>query len=267
MADLERRLQDLTARVGPRAISSASPDADLAEQDLLPPPTKRIDTGPPCLQHNEHHRLLDHVFAPEPRPSEQAGHRTARNELPPRNDNLPSLWRATYTGGFPLVHDYGDTKQPIPRPDGQDPDKSYTSSSTAYASSTQSRESGVRPGQRNPSATAGSGHEAPPVAGDAWYYPSSLEADQLLDHFRAHMACLFPFVVHPPSMTSAQLRAERPLLWKATMTASLHADGLRQLFLGRELLNDIVAAAYLQPKKSYDILQALMTLIAWYVFF
>lgn len=78
------------------------------------------------------------------------------------------------------------------------------------------------------------------------------------------MAPLFPFVVYPSSVTSAHLRAQRPLLWKATMMASLVTDAPRQLFLGRELLNDIVGAAFLQPKKSFDMLQALQILVSWY---
>lgn len=273
VADLERRLQDLTARVASKAISSASPDADVSSvEGDLPPPKKRTNLCGHSLGPNEPHRLLDHVFSPgrQAGPAEQPGRTqqlASHNELPPVNNIVPPLWGTRYTGGFPFAHEYPDDKQNNPQSECQDPDRSHVSSSTAYASSTQSRDSGVRPGQVNSSAVAASIHGAPSTLGDTWYYPMSLEAEQLLDHFRAYMAPLFPFVVYPPNMTSAQLRAQRPLLWKATMTASFHADGPRQLFLGRELLNDIVAAAFLQPRKSFDILQALLTLISWYVLF
>lgn len=98
---------------------------------------------------------------------------------------------------------------------------------------------------------------------DPWYYPVPLQAENLLNEFRTFKAPIFPFVVYQSDITSAQLRSQRPLLWKATMTAGLHMDAVRQMFLGRELLNDIVAAAFLQPRKSFDILQALQILISW----
>lgn len=78
------------------------------------------------------------------------------------------------------------------------------------------------------------------------------------------MAPLFPFVVYPPSVTSGHLRAQRPLLWKATMMASLVTDAPRQWSLGRALLNEIVGAAFLQPNKSFDMVQALQILVSWY---
>lgn len=263
VADLERRLQDLTARVGSKAISSASPDPDLSSvEGDLPPPKKRSNLCQHTFEPAEPSRLLNHVFSPagQPAPPDQAG---PSQQLPLVNSNVPPLWGTRYTGGFPFAHEYPDDKQNNPPSECQDPDRSHAPSSTAYASSTQSRDSEVRPGQFNSSAVAASGQGPPSTVGDAWYYPTSLEAEQLMDHFRAYMAPQFPFVVYPPDMTSAQLRAQKPLLWKATMTASLHTDGPRQLFLGRELLNDIVAAAFLQPRKSFDILQALLTMISW----
>lgn len=39
-------------------------------------------------------------------------------------------------------------------------------------------------------------------------------------------------------------------------------DGRRHILLGNELLNDIVTAAFIQPSKSLDLLQASLMLIA-----
>lgn len=77
------------------------------------------------------------------------------------------------------------------------------------------------------------------------------------------MEPLFPFVIIPRTMNSEQLQRERPLLWKAVMMQALCLDPNRQVPLGNELLKDIVVACFLEPKKSFDLLQGLEVLIAW----
>lgn len=77
------------------------------------------------------------------------------------------------------------------------------------------------------------------------------------------MEPIFPFIVIPRHMNSEQLRRERPYLWKAVMMQTLCLDAARQIPLGNELLNDIVTSCFLQPKKSFDLLQALEILVAW----
>lgn len=47
------------------------------------------------------------------------------------------------------------------------------------------------------------------------------------------------------------------------MMQTLCLDASRQIPLGNELLNDIVTASFLQPKKSFDLLQGLEILVAW----
>lgn len=72
---------------------------------------------------------------------------------------------------------------------------------------------------------------------------------------------LLPFVAIPKHITtSEQLRRERPLLWKGVMMQGYCLDARRQALIGNELLNEIVAAAFLRPKKSLDLLQALQIL-------
>ncbi|ROW12058.1 hypothetical protein VMCG_00760 [Cytospora schulzeri] len=64
-------------------------------------------------------------------------------------------------------------------------------------------------------------------------------------------------------MSSDQLLKEKPFLWKAVMMQALYMNTSRQVPLGDELLNDIVAACFLKPRKCFDLLQALEVLIAW----
>lgn len=230
MADLERRIADLTARVkSSQSIPPVSPgDEGVSVEQEPGPPSKRADTGRPS--------------SPE-----------AQQQLP-SNDFL-TMWRASSNLNFPYVGERA-SEQPIATPaQSQGPERSRPSSPSAQAPSSQSRQRAVN-STRVPS---------PPSDQDPWYYPTPLESESLLDDFRCQMAPLFPFIVYPLNIGSAQLREQRPLLWKATMTASLQMDAVRQLFLGHELLNDIVKAAFLQPKKSFDILQALQILISWWV--
>lgn len=94
-------------------------------------------------------------------------------------------------------------------------------------------------------------------------WPKGEEAERLLAEYREHMEPIFPFIVIPRHMNSEQLRKERPYLWKAAMMQTLCLDASRQVPLGNELLNDIVTASFLQPKKSFDLLQGLEILVAW----
>lgn len=102
---------------------------------------------------------------------------------------------------------------------------------------------------------------------DPWYYPSSDEACHILDDFHGHFIPSFPFVVLPTEMSPEKLREDRPLLWKAIMMQGLYYSARRQVSMGDELLKHIVATAFIESKKSLDLLQALEILIAWSVFF
>lgn len=96
-----------------------------------------------------------------------------------------------------------------------------------------------------------------------WYYLSSEEAEQHLEYFKTEVVpTRFPFVVVPPEVTAEQLRRDRPLLWKGIMLQGLDKHARRQVLLGTELLKEVVEAAYLVSKTSLDLLQALQVLIA-----
>ncbi|KAK8126103.1 uncharacterized protein PG998_001862 [Apiospora kogelbergensis] len=96
----------------------------------------------------------------------------------------------------------------------------------------------------------------------AW--PRGEEAEQLLDDFRENMMHLFPFVIVPPPMSAAQLRSERPVLWKAVMLQACHLEGSRQVFMGRKLLQELSEALLTKPRKGLDVLQGLLLYVGWF---
>jgi hypothetical protein len=79
------------------------------------------------------------------------------------------------------------------------------------------------------------------------------------------MGHLFPFVVVPRHLSSAQMREQRPFLWKGVMLQMFFFDGKRQTALGHELLKDVLEAAFVRPQKTLDLLQGLQLLVAWFV--
>lgn len=278
VADLERRLEDLTARVGSQALLGPTPpDGDLSPfeggEQQASPPLNRIKLGERPLEGRGQPCFFDPVVLSGGREQQQqqasSGSRrtsdidddmgvapASQESQAPTTERAPEpsapMWRAGNTH-FPFTYEFANEPQNTLQSRCQDPQRPQPSSSSTQANSSSSSITTTnRPGREDPN-------------GDPWYYPAPLEAQQLLANHRSHMAPLFPFVVIPPGMTAAQLRAQRPLLWKATMTASLYLDAARQLFLGRELLNDIVATAFLQPRKSFDLVQALQILVAWCV--
>lgn len=95
-------------------------------------------------------------------------------------------------------------------------------------------------------------------------WPLNNEQSKVLKVFLDDMQPLYPFVIVPPHMGPTQLAAERPFLWKGIMMTACHLDATKQVLLGEELLQDIVQAAFMKPKKSLDVLQGLQLLIAWY---
>ncbi|CAK7269074.1 hypothetical protein SEPCBS57363_003417 [Sporothrix epigloea] len=100
------------------------------------------------------------------------------------------------------------------------------------------------------------------ATGNIW--PTSEEAEIMLSEFRNVMMPLFPFVIIPDFVTSEQLRSSRPMLWKSVMMAACQLDGARQMVMGNQLLGELAAAAFLQPRRTLDTLQAALILIGWF---
>lgn len=94
--------------------------------------------------------------------------------------------------------------------------------------------------------------------------PDHHKAELWLLEFKTNLAKQFPFVVLHPDSVSQDLRHQRPLLWKAIMTASSHRQSDRQMALGAELMEDLTMRLLFRAEKSLDLLQALLVFIAWY---
>ncbi|KAK0105703.1 hypothetical protein ONS95_004228 [Cadophora gregata] len=90
------------------------------------------------------------------------------------------------------------------------------------------------------------------------------EASFLLLEYRTQQASQLPFVVIPPDATSESLRRERPMLWKAIMTAASYQYPLRQEALGWKLMEEFASRIMLRAEKSLDLLQALLVHLTWY---
>ncbi|KAH9206531.1 hypothetical protein DL95DRAFT_469557 [Leptodontidium sp. 2 PMI_412] len=90
------------------------------------------------------------------------------------------------------------------------------------------------------------------------------EASFLLLEYRTQQASQLPFVVIPTDATSENLRRERPMLWKAVMTAASYHNALRQEALGWKLMEEFASRILLRAEKSLDLLQALLVHLTWY---
>lgn len=120
----------------------------------------------------------------------------------------------------------------------------------------------------SPSPTGDEGHEA-----SAWSpevmkefdspWPLPTESEMLLMVYREMFAEYFPFVIIPRELSSADLRSQRPFLWKAVMVSACIFDSTRQVKLGEELLADIGKASIVDGTRSLDMLQAVEMLIGW----
>lgn len=94
-------------------------------------------------------------------------------------------------------------------------------------------------------------------------WPLPTESEMLLMVYREMFAEFFPFVIIPRELSSADLRLQRPFLWKSVMVSACIFDSTRQVKLGEELLADIGKASIVDGTRSLDMLQAVEMLIGW----
>ncbi|KAK1240684.1 hypothetical protein MKX07_006117 [Trichoderma sp. CBMAI-0711] len=94
-------------------------------------------------------------------------------------------------------------------------------------------------------------------------WPAAPEAEALLLQYHETHAPLTPFVVIPRHLTAAELRRQRPFLWRVVMMVSCFFDGPRQHRLGKEVLAEFATTAVLDGNKSLEMLQGLLLMIGW----
>lgn len=244
VAELERRLEDLTARI-----------ESVQRQGLATP-------SPPDS---------DHYALPSCPPAAAAD---PEDSLPPRNFSgtqvpIPTFgegrWDSPLGHLFPTRSIFDIEPQPerqqfaangraVPATQHISPPAAsgLSSAQTATANSTCSP-----PNQLSPSPGSQQQRGCP--------WPQGDEAEESLELYRKNLSSSFPFVIVPPHMSSGQLREQRPFLWKAVMVETCLFDGARQVALGKELLREVSEAAFVRPQKNIDLLQGLQMLIAWSV--
>jgi hypothetical protein len=82
--------------------------------------------------------------------------------------------------------------------------------------------------------------------------------------FKDRMVPHLPLIVFPPSLTVAELRRTRPILFLAIMTAASSERGTLQKALQRELLPILADRVFLTGDKSLDLVQSLLISTVWY---
>ncbi|KAK4157889.1 hypothetical protein C8A00DRAFT_11257 [Chaetomidium leptoderma] len=238
VSELERRLEDLTARI------ETAQRLELA----APSPPDSDQYGLPCY------------------PLEAPEKSRAPRSLSGTHIAIPTFGRDRWDS--PFVHIFPDRSIFEVHPEHQQTAASgragpatrgasprapsgLTSTHTTTASSM-----GSSPSQQPPSQPYQQQESCP--------WPQGDEANVFLNGYRERMCHLFPFIVVPSHMSSAQMREQRPFLWKAIMMEACLFDGPRQVALGNDLLREVSEAAFLRPRKNLDLLQGLQMLIAWY---
>jgi hypothetical protein len=93
--------------------------------------------------------------------------------------------------------------------------------------------------------------------------PDGNEAILLLRHFRSEMAPLFPFVSMDDSVTTVQLRHQKPLLYMSTVMIACQTDVNRQSDIARLVRYEVAQAVMVRSEKSLTLLQVLLILMAW----
>lgn len=243
MAELERRLEDLTARIeSVHRLGSAVPSPPDSEDYAAPSQT------PPVSTDLRGSAIPPGMHAPAPTFGRDCWSSPFEHLFPKKNifEAPEEQQQRTAIGGVEVAAGHGtlsSTSVLAPPPDfGPVPAAIGSSNGLSYQ----------QPSPQPPQQQAES------------LWPHGDEAESLLAEYKTHMGHLNPFAIVPPRMSSAQLREQKPFLWKAIMTQSCLFDGPRQIALGNELLREISEAAFMRPQKSLDLLQGLQILICWY---
>ncbi|KAH6850201.1 hypothetical protein B0I37DRAFT_352715 [Chaetomium sp. MPI-CAGE-AT-0009] len=241
VAELERRLEDLSARM-----------ESVQRQGPVPSPPNSDHYGLPSI-------TVGAPVGPEA-------------PLPPRNFSgtqvpVPTFGRDRWDS--PFGHIFPDRSIFESQPEHHPPTASSGVSPAAKAISPPAH-SGLTPAHTTTSGSiCSSPHQQPcpqppHQQGRGGLWPQGEEAEAFLELYRERMNHLFPFAIVPPHLDSAQMREQRPFFWKAVMLEASLFDGRRQVAMGDELLREISEAAFIRPQSNLDLLQGLLVFIGWY---
>ena len=228
MAELERRLQDLTSKLQPVVDAQQQQQQQQQQQK----------------QQQQHQGEQQQLSPPASTPD------TSEDQLPLP---LPTTSKRSTVSAGTLLHLLPDIS--ISAGSVVEPDYLPASAVSSPARSG----SGSVHAQVPPRGPA-------PSPAERWVWLDGVEAALLLKEYHEHMNDLYPFVVVPAHMSSDELRRQRPFLWKAIMIEACHMDGRRQTAMGHQMLTEIAAATLTASSKTLDLLQGIQLLLAWFNF-
>jgi hypothetical protein len=92
--------------------------------------------------------------------------------------------------------------------------------------------------------------------------PSPEDAELYLNKFRTDFAKHLPFIVISPSVTSHQLRQERPILWVCIMAVASN-NSTQQIALSKEVRAIFGREALVESTKNMDLLLGILVYATW----
>ncbi|KAE9370271.1 hypothetical protein N431DRAFT_559479 [Stipitochalara longipes BDJ] len=92
--------------------------------------------------------------------------------------------------------------------------------------------------------------------------PSPEDAEFYLNKFRTQFIKYLPFMVLAPSVTSHQLRQDRPILWAAIM-ATASSNSTQQIALSKAVRATIGREAFVEGTRNMDLLLGILVYVVW----
>jgi hypothetical protein len=92
--------------------------------------------------------------------------------------------------------------------------------------------------------------------------PSPEEVESYLNKFRTDFINYLPFIAISPSLSSNQLRQERPILWVCIMAAA-SSNSTQQIALSNEVRAIIGREAFVEGTRNMDLLLGILVYTAW----
>ncbi|KAM7193295.1 hypothetical protein V8F20_008490 [Naviculisporaceae sp. PSN 640] len=242
VAELERKLENLTARLESAAAAGASAGANQS-QGQAPSP------GSPEEAVEDSHRTTTAGLS-QPLADISTWNSNPITTAAPSAANNPTI-------DYNFAHIFGADGPLYNQPD--QPPSTPSTHLDASSSLGSTRSGGLSGGQPPPS-------QIPPrlTTPKPLLWPEDAEAEAMLTLYQAALSHQFPFTPIDPRLSSRELREKRPFLWKAAMMSAYHLDGPRQMALGDQLLKEIIEAAMVSAQKDLDLLQGLQLFICWY---
>ncbi|KAL8937384.1 MAG: hypothetical protein Q9216_004454 [Gyalolechia sp. 2 TL-2023] len=262
VAELERKIDALTASLHATKAQAISESDDDSTDDKMPVPTvSGQNRRPSDYMTRDNPRATEVVNMNQPRPSEVYSEQTERNPHQPGAGNERKRRRSQYPEEemdrsllAPLSRSF-DAESPNPHSTRKNSGNSYVRHDQ-HDRGTSSLQS------RTPHSTSPT-HEYADVV-DRKVLDASLAAD-LFEHYIQKMASHMPLVVFPPDIPAGKVRKHRPTLFLAILSVASgqeHPD--LQRILAKEIMRAFADRIIYKGEKSLELIMALQVLTIWY---